>query len=90
MIFSLLTNRIYRPLFVFFVSVGLIVLLLTLSGNEKAATVINENLKFYYGAIGFFLLLGMASLAIFWRQYREWREESELIDKYNKKDNPAK
>jgi len=90
MIFSLLTNRIFRPLFVFFASVGLIVLLITLSGSEKAATVINENLKFYYGAIGFFLLLGLASLVIFLRQYREWREESELIDKYRKKDNLAK
>ncbi len=90
MFFRILTNRIFKPLFVFFASIGLIVLLIILASNEKGATMINENLKLYYGAIGFFLLLGMASLMIFWRQYRDWREESELIDKYRKKDKPNK
>jgi len=82
--------RIFKPLFVFFTSIGLIVLLIILAGNEKSATIINESLKLYYGALGFFLLLGMASLIIFWRQYRDWREESELIGKYRKKDKPTK
>ena len=90
MIFKILKNRIFKPLFVFFASIGVIVLLIMLPGNEKAATIINENLKFYYGAIGFFILLGMASLMIFWRQYRDWREESELIEKYRKKDKSTK
>ena len=49
--------RIFKPLFVFFTSIGLIVLLIILAGNEKSATIINESLKLYYGALGFFLLL---------------------------------
>jgi len=89
MIFSILTNRIFKPLFVFFASVGVIVLLIILPGNEEIAVIINERLKLYYGAIGFFLLIGMASLTMFWKQYKDWREESELINRYKKKDKPA-
>ena len=90
MFFRILTNRIFRHIFLFFLSVGLFVSLIIFAGNEKGATMINENLQLYYGALGFVLLLGMASLLIFWREYRSWREERELIDKYRKKDKSTK
>jgi cyanate permease len=89
MLFSLLKNRIIKPLLVSIAAFCLTFYLIVASSNEKWTTVINGHLKFYYGAIGFFVLLGAASLIIFWMQYKEWNEENELIKKYKKKDKSA-
>ena len=87
MILRIFSARLLGLILIFFGSLGSIGFLIMLADDEKGSIIINNNLQLYYGAIGFFILLGMASIMISWIAYKNWREEKDLLKKYRKDNN---
>lgn len=87
MILRIFSARFLGLILIFFGSLGSIGFLKLLADDEKGSIIIKNNLQFYYGAVGFFILLGMASIMILWIAYRNWREEKDLLNKYRKDKN---
>jgi hypothetical protein len=79
--------RLLELVLIFFGSLGSIGFLIIFADDEKGSIIIKNNLQLYYGAIGFFILLGMASIMILWIAYKNWREERDLLKRYRKNNN---